>query len=274
MWSVHGARDGAVWIGTRGALHVWSNEKLDTFPGYEFVRSIFQDRSGRVWFGSANAGVVCFADGRFEPGPALLREIDDTAVAMTEGADGAIYIGYYRSGLVKLDRGSLTLFSQQNGLPADDVRSVLVDSDNNVWVGARGRSLAVLHEGQWWNPDLFADLTNDLVSALAIDASDRIRVGSPQGVMWAPRAELLEFARGMRADNVLRSAVTVDNVRGVGVSSSIQPVVWTAASPSPPAAGLCGSIPGKSSPTPCRRRSRSRESGSTVSGFRIQASST
>ncbi len=229
VWSVYGARDGAVWIGTRGALHVWRNGKLDALPEYEFVRCIFQDRSGRVWFGSANAGVVCFADGKFEPGPAPLRAIDDIAVAMAEGSDGAIYIGYYRSGLAKLDRGAPTFFSRQNGLPADDVRSVLVDRDDNVWVGTRGRSLAVLHEGRWWNPDLFADLTNDLVSALAIDASDRIWVGSPQGVMWAPRAELLEFARGARADNVLRSAVTVDNVRGVGVSSAAQPVVWPAA---------------------------------------------
>ena len=102
------------------------------------------------------------------------------------------------------------------------------DREGNVWVGTRGRGLTVLHDGRWLNPDTFTDPFNDLVSAIAEDAAGRIWLGSPQGVMWAPRDQLLAMARGDGPVTTLRLAVVIDDVRGAGISSGSQPTVWPA----------------------------------------------
>ena len=63
------ARDDNVWIGTLSGVARLSNGVLTSPPGVEaraedHVRAIHQDDAGTIWFGTADAGLVRFRDGR------------------------------------------------------------------------------------------------------------------------------------------------------------------------------------------------------------------
>ena len=229
VWSVFAARDGSVWIGTRGPLLVWRDGVLRELPQFTFVKGIFEDRAGALWLATGNAGVVRHARGTFTVVGGKDGFPAGAAVVFAEDASGVLYVGMTDTGLVKYDHGRVTVYDRSSGLPTDEIRALWPDGDGNLWVGTRGRGLAVLHQGRWLNPDTFTDPFNDLVSALYETPDGRIWIGSPQGVMWADRDRLLAMARGGGGPEDLRHAVVTDTVRGVTINSGCQPVYWPAA---------------------------------------------
>ncbi|HEX2100891.1 MAG TPA: two-component regulator propeller domain-containing protein, partial [Candidatus Synoicihabitans sp.] len=226
VWSIFPARDGSVWLGTRAGLSIWRDGIRQSFGAYGHVRTIWQDRSGAIWFGSASAGVVRYHNGVFTRLSGLPASLDSQGSVFAEDQQGTIYIGLYRGGLLKWRDGELVPDAALAGIESKEIRALHVDADGNLWAGTRGRGLAVFHRGRWYNPDAFSEPFNDLVSAIVEDAQGRIWLGSPQGILWSRRDALLAAMVGRSPTNPLRRAATVDKVTGSGVSAGSQPVVW------------------------------------------------
>jgi len=238
VWSVLAAADGSTWIGTRGALFVWREGQLKEFPRFQRIRALFQDRAGAIWIGAEiGGGVVRYQNDTFTkfddmiPAPASAddaRVQQPIAWAFAEDAEGAVYAGLFRRGLIRLKGDVVTRLETDTGFPASDIRAIYPAPDGTLWVGTRGNGLVVFDHGHWLHPDALSEPFNDQVSTILEDRYDRLWLGTPKGIVWVPKAELLAVARGeLRAAN-LRFAGSREGIQPGPVGSGSTPAVWQA----------------------------------------------
>ena len=216
VWSIWPMSDGSVWIGTRGSLWVWHDGTVKSYPQFQKIRALYQDRTGTIWLGAeAGGGVVRYRDGAFTSLDATIGSSPENPVAyvFAEDAEGALYIGLARRGVIKIKDGAITSYESTDGSTPIDIRAIYPDKEGNLWVGTKGQGLLVLREGRWLHPDGFSDPFDDHVSALVEDDQGRFWVGTPKGIVWGPKAEFLAVARGERSSVNLHSANVSDGVR-------------------------------------------------------------
>lgn len=100
----------------------------------EYIREIFQDRAGNLWFGTNGIG-VCRYDGAeltyFDQwvgfGGQAIRGID-------QADDGAMWFAT-NLGLCRMQDGEFTNYSMADGLNDSSVWSLLIDRNGTVWAG-------------------------------------------------------------------------------------------------------------------------------------------
>jgi PAS domain S-box-containing protein len=238
VWSVLAAADGSVWIGARGALYVWRDGQLKEFPQYQRIRTLFQDRTGGIWFGAeVGGGVVRYQNGAFTKFDDLIPAPPATdgapvyqpfAWIFAEDAEGAIYAGLLRRGIIRLQGDVVTRLETDTGFPASDIRAIYPASDGTLWVGTRGYGLVVFDHGRWLHPDALSEPFNDQVSTILEDRYGRMWFGTPKGIVWAPKSELLAVARGEHRAAALRFAGLREGIQAGTVGSGSTPAAWQA----------------------------------------------
>jgi ligand-binding sensor domain-containing protein len=156
--AVAAAADGSVWFGTLGSgvsrlqNGTWSNFNVTNGLPNNYVTRIAVNGAGEVWVGTVD-GVGRFNGGiwtTYGVGDGLLGS---DVVAFGFDAKGRVYFGTLYNGLHRLDdRGTLakaddwwTNFTPTNPVLWRQVRGLLVDGDDNVWLGTYGGGLNVMN---------------------------------------------------------------------------------------------------------------------------------
>jgi signal transduction histidine kinase/ligand-binding sensor domain-containing protein len=107
------------------------------------VMSLFLDRAGTVWVGTAG-GLYQLQAGAGAPSFTKLLDLESFEVtAMTEDRAGTLWVGgngVYR----RLANGQVEHYGVKEGLPANDVQAVLADRQGRLWIGTRSTGLAVM----------------------------------------------------------------------------------------------------------------------------------
>ncbi len=137
------------------------------------VFSLFEDSGGRLWAGEAESGLWRWRPGppqRVLPGPmttsqalaqgdqgtgliavsgGILRQvagknIEEYAIPrikqpfarnLLRDRNGALWIGIWQQGLVRVYDGKITRFGHSDGLSSDDVTALFEDREGSIWVG-------------------------------------------------------------------------------------------------------------------------------------------
>jgi len=229
--SICPAADGSVWIGTADSLRAWREGRQQVYPQFKRVRAIFQDRAGAIWIGAdEGGGVVRYQDGRFDASypESIRRFLPPSAPAIVantfvEGADGTLYIGllFRSSGVVILKDGVVSVNDSRPIFAASDIFAIYPDREGNLWVGTRGRGLAIFSQGRWLNPDSLSAPFNDHVATITEDDFGRLWIGTVKGIMWAPKAEILAVARGEQPTSNFRQVTESDGIRPATVGGGI-----------------------------------------------------
>ena len=116
------------------------------------IRAIYEDREGRMWFGSVAEGLV------------VVPEHGDSA---------------------------LSRYTTAEGLPDAMIRAVVQDKNALMWIGTRRRGLAILGNGMFRNVSVEHGLAGGAVWALAVDdESNLVWAGTSQGVQRIDHASL------------------------------------------------------------------------------------
>ncbi len=144
--SAYQTRDGLLWVGTNGGLARFDGLRFETFEGHSAPKQIFgpifgfmEDAQGVLWIGHVN-GAVRFTNGRFES--AFETEITQRrrVWAFAQALDGAVWAAT-ENGLVRWENGVSKLYSVDDGLPTNRLRTLAFDKAGTLWIGTTGGGL-------------------------------------------------------------------------------------------------------------------------------------
>ncbi|HSS03328.1 MAG TPA: two-component regulator propeller domain-containing protein [Kofleriaceae bacterium] len=135
--------DGYLWTTSQEGLSRFDGASFTTYdhgttegiPINQFT-ALAVDRKGTLWAGTRSRGVLHLVNGEFrpvawEPGP---QEQQTRVLAFDAGGD--LWIGMRERGVVRLHDGALVAaLGGRDGLPSDDVRSLLAAGDGAMWIG-------------------------------------------------------------------------------------------------------------------------------------------
>lgn len=95
----------------------------------EYIRRMFQDREGNIWFGTNGDG-VCRYDGR-----SLVYYLAGTTVrGIVQDAKGDLWFAT-SSGVARYDGTNFTRYTKADGSAGDDMWSVVLDRNGTIWFG-------------------------------------------------------------------------------------------------------------------------------------------
>lgn len=189
VYSLWPAADGSLWVGSRGAgvtrceldgdgglaaCRVY--DERDGL-GHGVVRSITEDRRGRILLATRGGGLAIWDQGSFR----RLTHADglpgDDLYALLVRPNNQLVIGSSDSGLAVCQLPSLRRclsWREPSGLPDDQVRALFEDREGTLWVGTEG-GLARLSRSDLWSYGTAEGLPGRHAYALAAD---------PRGGMW------------------------------------------------------------------------------------------
>jgi len=141
--------EGSLWIGTDSGLNRLQGGKIrrytnaDGLPG-DRIRAIAEDRNGSLWIGT-NHGLAQFRQGSFRTVPLPLGHFSEAVTALAAAPDGTLWAATSLGRLAHITREKISFTS---GLPVDQIESLLIDRDANLWIAFDRRGMARLHDAQ------------------------------------------------------------------------------------------------------------------------------
>ena len=112
---------------------------FDTTLVSQYIRSIFQDSKGNLWFGTLGEGVVKYDVKTLTYYSSPEGFINNTVYAINEDKNGNMWFGTDQ-GVYKYDGQTFRNYHQKDGLNHLDIsrKSILVDRSGSIWVGTHG----------------------------------------------------------------------------------------------------------------------------------------
>lgn len=179
---------GELWISSWKAMYCrLPNGEFKRFGNKDGVpddplQPLFLDKEGILWVGTENYGLLQFKENRFSTYAGSLDLARHQVYAFSETNDGAVWVAT-ASGVDRIDRksGEIRRFSKIDGLPANEVYGLCVDSKGRLWAGT-GLGLARLENG------IFQPIPNDLgrlsIQTLMTDSHGMIWASIAGGGLW------------------------------------------------------------------------------------------
>jgi ligand-binding sensor domain-containing protein len=109
---------------------------FDTSLVSQYIRSIFQDSKGNLWFGTLGEGVVRYDEKTLTYFSNPDGFYNNTVYAINEDKNGNLWFGTDQ-GVYKYDGKKFRNYNQQDGLKSIEIsrKGILVDRSGKVWVG-------------------------------------------------------------------------------------------------------------------------------------------
>ena len=148
--------------------------------GY-FVTSIAFDNQANAWVGTFKQGLIKYNSDTIILYNSLNSIISDSSVIYDIQVDSKNNIWISCEGLIKYDDNKFTQFNSINTpIPEDYVRSIAIDSKDNIWFAScvSNNGGLVKYDGNTWSiytPDN-SELPTNLINDIAVDKNDNIWV--------------------------------------------------------------------------------------------------
>jgi len=174
-------REKNLWVGTRGGLVRLKEGSFRAFgveQGLEgeFVRTVWEDGSGRIWAAADGGGLHLLEGDRVVPVGAKYG-IPSTRIRSIGGdTEGGIWIGTGDVGVARIHGGRTTSYGKADGLVDPRVRTILGTPDGAVWVGTT-QGLACFRDGRFQPQDDFTRAAGG-VNALLFTRGGALVAGS------------------------------------------------------------------------------------------------
>ena len=172
------SEDNTLWIGSEGGgLIRYHDGAFRAFSSQDgltnsFVRSVYQDRAGRIWIGTDN-GLFQLRGERFE------RVDNSQAIpllavhAIYEDREGGLWVGGSR--LVRLKDNSVVEYHLEGEASQNRVKSLLETADGSIWVG----TVSGLHRKVFAPP-----ATSNFEKVREVAATVRFLRQTSDGALW------------------------------------------------------------------------------------------
>jgi signal transduction histidine kinase/ligand-binding sensor domain-containing protein len=197
---------GNVWIAGPSGLTRYRAGKFQTFTEADGlpdadVTAAFEDREGGLWVGTRGGGLAQFTDRTLDTHvvpPELRREM---ITSVAEDGSGAVWLGT-RDGAVRWQHNRAQRLTTADGLPSDNVHSVLPGRSGEMWI-ATNKGLVRWRDGQVDPRPIYGGTAY----ALHIDGT---------GALWIGGQEVVLRWREEKLDRFGMAAVLKGQVRAIG----------------------------------------------------------
>lgn len=188
VWALMESADGSVWIGTRSGLHrmhegALTRVELPNTMKDCFIRSLVEDRRGRVWVGTFTDGLAVLTrkGDRFEAEHNGFA--GEKINVLFEDRSGTMWMGTVEHGVVCLDRDRPRAFNMNNGLNCNYVSCIYEDRNSNLWIGTYGGGINVVEKGVGHITifDTERQLTSNLINTILEDREKTIWLATEGG---------------------------------------------------------------------------------------------
>ncbi|MBN1782701.1 hypothetical protein JW948_16310 [bacterium] len=176
--------DGNIWIGNYGDGLVRLDPAFRSFKQYthdpddsasigdNIIRALLCDSRGRLWIGTETGGLNLYDPGhdrfrRFCSDPGDTLSLSDNKIStLFEDRFGGLWIGT-PTGLNRMNSGAdscltFTVYTKEQGLPADMINGILEDGRGRLWIStSRGLSVFDPGSGSFTNYDMSDGLQED-----------------------------------------------------------------------------------------------------------------
>ena len=180
-------REQNIWIGTNAGLfrlRAAPFTTLTTSQGLsgDYVRAVLAHSDGSVWVGTST-GLNRWQHGQITPIPSPDGDAPISVLSLAEARDGSVWVGTYTNGLLRGRHNRLTpVRDQHSGLSSNEIRALLVDHQQTLWLGTAAGLDRISIDGQIRHYTTAEGLPADFVISLQQDARQRIWVGTGVGV--------------------------------------------------------------------------------------------
>lgn len=202
---------------TNGLLH-----SLDSVHG---IKSIFEDREGRVWLGRQTQ-LSCWTNGAIlNFGPRNGFERNDVR-ALAQDRAGNIWIGTGNGVLYQFSGGKFTAFKPDDGPENQAIWSLLADDDGAIWIGTFRGGLLRFKDGRFTRYTTRDGLPSDVICQILDDHLGKLWFGSHKGIFHVSRESFAAFDQGKVPSLPCITYGLNDGLPSLECSGNYQPSAW------------------------------------------------
>jgi ligand-binding sensor domain-containing protein/signal transduction histidine kinase len=197
---------GTLWVGTDQGLVALSpatavgKAPLGIQPalGALSILSMFEDREHNLWVGTDTAGLHILRQQKFRTLPPLSGY---SITAITQAADGRMWLGSKGEGLFQYEGGQVRHLSTKDGLLSDIILTVAADRDGSLWIGTPD-GLNHLQAKKISSYTSAEGLPDDFVRSLFADHDGTLWVGTRRGLAHLDNGHVtvLSSKDGLKSD--------------------------------------------------------------------------
>ncbi|WP_404339422.1 two-component regulator propeller domain-containing protein [Pseudoalteromonas mariniglutinosa] len=180
-------REQSIWVGTNAGLFrlreaPFTNWTKKRGLAGDYIRSILAHSDSSIWVGSSS-GLNRINDNQ----SVAVQQADNTeplsVLSLAEAENGQVWVGTYTSGLMKVVNNQIfPVKDRTNGLLSNEVRALLFDSKNRLWIGSANGLSTLNEDGQLSVYSKSDGLVGNFIMALSEDSYGNIWIGTGVGV--------------------------------------------------------------------------------------------
>lgn len=191
-------KEQSIWVGTSGGLFRLREAPFITLTSKQglagdYVRSVLSHSDGSLWIGSSK-GLNKLQNGTINTIATVSNNKELSVLSLAENSHQQILVGTYNSGLYSVINNKLTpLITTEQGLPSNEIRSILSDSRGNIWLGTSAGLVKIEPDGTQQHYDKQNGLPASFIMAIAEDSHGTIWIGTGNGIVAYNQGELQTY---------------------------------------------------------------------------------
>jgi PAS domain S-box-containing protein len=133
---------GTIWVGTQDGAFAFDGTQFRKYffsprPEHSNASSLAEDGAGKIlWVANRAGGLYRFDGQNLVPVPEAGVLANDRISTLFADPDSTLWIGTEDAGIACVRKGLVTRISEQQGLPAHSIASILDDEVGNLWFGS------------------------------------------------------------------------------------------------------------------------------------------
>jgi signal transduction histidine kinase/ligand-binding sensor domain-containing protein len=165
---------------------------------WDRVAAVLEDRSGTLWLGIHDGGLIRVRDGHAIPLTTTDGLADDSVEALFEDRRGSLWVGTLRNGVTRISDGQMMSWSTRDGLAANHVKVFYEDAAGTLWIGTHGGGLSRFKDGRFATISARQGLYNDQIFQILEDDDANLWMNCNTGIWRTSLRQLNEVADGSR----------------------------------------------------------------------------
>jgi len=180
-------RENSIWVGTNGGLYRLREAPFSSWTrkrglNSDYVRTVLSHSDGSIWVGGST-GLNRISNDRIESFFPIDSDKPLSVLSLVEDNTGGVWLGTYTAGVMRILNGQIhTVINRDTGLASNEVRALLFDNQQRLWVGTATGLTRIELDGSLTQFTTEQGLPGDFIMALELDSKGNVWVGTGVGV--------------------------------------------------------------------------------------------